>query len=80
MSWDAISSIAICCKPLHTRRAYMTARQHFPEHVGLLMIPPQNSADIQSFDWWATQSGQMRVLGEVMRIGKYGQKQDLSLD
>jgi len=80
ISWDGIRRIAICCKPIHTRRAYMTARQHFPKHLEILTLPPEDSADIQPFNWWTTERGCTRVLGEVMRIGQYGQKGDLSIE
>jgi uncharacterized SAM-binding protein YcdF (DUF218 family) len=80
ISWGRISRIAICCKPIHTRRAFMTARQHLPKHVQILMIPPKNPKDIQPFNWSTTARGRARVLGEVMRIGKYGLDEDLSIE
>lgn len=80
VSWDRVSSIAICCKPVHARRAYMTARQHLPKHVDLLMLPPRHPADLQPEDWWATQAGKARVLGEIRRIAEYGLKEDLSIE
>jgi uncharacterized SAM-binding protein YcdF (DUF218 family) len=80
MSWASIQKVAICCKPIHARRAFMTARQHLPCHVELLMIPPQHPADIQSHNWSKTTNGRTRVLGEIRRIGEYALKGDISLE
>lgn len=80
IGWHSVKSVAICCKPLHSRRALMTARQHLPRHVNLLMTPPKHPDDIQADDWWSTAHGRDRVMGEVIRIGEYAQKGDLSLD
>lgn len=80
LSGADVRTIAICCKPIHCRRVYMTARRHLPQHIALLMIPPENPMDIQASDWWKTPKGQKRVLGEIMRIGEYGLKEDLSID
>ena len=79
-SWDKISRIAICCKPIHTRRAFMTARKHFPGHVKLFMCPPRDPADLQAHNWSQTVIGRDRVLGEVRHIAEYGMKRDLSID
>jgi uncharacterized SAM-binding protein YcdF (DUF218 family) len=80
IGWSSVKLIAICCKPLHTRRALMTARQHFPKHVHLLMNPPNHPDDIQADDWWNDVHGRNRVMGEVLRIGQYAQKGDISID
>lgn len=80
IGWSNIGSMAICSKPLHARRAYMTARRHFPKDVVLLMTPPKHPADIQADDWWRTPVGRERVMGELRRIGEYAVKGDLSID
>ncbi|MGH9807893.1 MAG: YdcF family protein [Terriglobia bacterium] len=78
IGWERIRSIAICTKPFHTRRAYMTARRFFPGHVELLMIPPEDPGDIHATDWWQTALGRERVLHELRRIGDYALKGDLA--
>jgi uncharacterized SAM-binding protein YcdF (DUF218 family) len=80
LSWDNLQKIAVCCKPLHTRRAYMTARQYLPRHVKIVMLPPTHPADIQSHSWSNTEVGRTRVLGEMRRIGEYALKGDISLE
>jgi hypothetical protein len=80
IGWSTIGSLAICSKPLHTRRALMTARRHFPRHIALLMIPPAHPDDIQASDWWRTPHGRERVMGEMRRIGEYAMKGDLAID
>lgn len=80
MPWSKISKLAICCKPIHTRRAYMTARMHLPRHVELLMLPPDNLTDIQSFNWSETPRGRARVMGEIHRIAEYASKGDISIE
>lgn len=80
LSWESISSIAICCKPIHTRRAFMTARKYMPQDVQLVMLPPSHPADIQPDNWWKIERGRARVLGELARIAAYTLQEDLSLD
>lgn len=78
IGWERIRSVAICTKPFHTRRAYMTARRIFPDQVELLMIPPEDPGDIQATDWWTTAWGRERVFHELRRIGEYALKGDLA--
>ncbi|MEQ9260143.1 MAG: YdcF family protein [Roseovarius sp.] len=80
LGWETITDIAICCKPLHTRRAFMTAREYLPKCIGLTLLPPRNEADIQPENWWTTARGIERVLGEVRRIAEYAQKGDISIE
>ncbi|QPN68596.1 YdcF family protein [Synechococcus sp. CBW1006] len=80
LTWAGISSLAICCKPIHSRRAFMTARHYFPKFVRLVMLPPRHPADIQADNWWTMERGRERVLGEISRIAEYGQKEDISLE
>ena len=78
--WETLKRVAICCKPVHARRAYMTARQHLPDHIEFLMLPPVHPADIQAKDWWQTPRGRARVFNEIERIGLYGLKGDISIE
>lgn len=80
IGWKTVSRIAICCKPLHARRAYMTARKQIPGHVELLVIPPTNHADIQPSNWQKTERGRTRVMGELSRIAEYTLKGDISIE
>lgn len=79
LSWERMESLAICCKPIHARRAFMTARMFFPKRITLLILPPSNPRDIQACNWWLTERGRDRVMGEIGRIGDYGIKEHLSL-
>jgi uncharacterized SAM-binding protein YcdF (DUF218 family) len=80
LGWDIINKIAICCKPLHTRRAYMTARQFLPKPVDLVVLPPRHPSDIQADNWWLKPHGKERVLGEIGRIAQYTSKGDISIE
>ena len=80
IGWHHIQSIAISCKPLHARRALMTARRVFPPHLHVLMLPPQHHGDLQADNWWKTSIGRERIFGEIKRIGDYAQQDHLSDD
>lgn len=80
IGWPSLQTVAICCKPLHTRRAFMTAQRHFPRHLRLLMVPPKHMDDIQAEDWWLSPHGFERVMGELRRIGQYAQNGDLAIE
>lgn len=80
LGWDRIAEIAICCKPLHTRRAFMTARRFLPKHVNFVVLPPSHPADIQADNWWLKPQGKERVLGELRRIAEYSLTGDVSIE
>ncbi len=77
VGWDSIRSVAISTKPFHTRRARMTARRFFPEHVELVMLPPVDNRSIRAETWWKSPRGRRVILEELRRIGDYGLKDDL---
>jgi uncharacterized SAM-binding protein YcdF (DUF218 family) len=72
--WHSIAAMAIITKPIHARRALMTARQYFPAHVALTMLSPFDAESIQPATWWQSPHGRERVLGELRKIGEYGVK------
>lgn len=76
-SWNAINSIAIAGKPLHMRRAQMTARKHWPQHVKLVMLPTINSTDLQADTWFRSELGRKRILTELGSIAQYSLKNDI---
>lgn len=80
LGWDRVSSLAICCKPLHARRAFMTARQILPSGVNIVVLPPRHPADIQADNWWLSSHGKERVMGEMRRIAEYSLKGDISIE
>ncbi len=75
--WENTLSVAIAGKPLHMRRALMTARCHWPNEVKLLMQPTTGSTDLQSTTWWQSEQGQQRVLTELRSIGIYSLRGDI---
>lgn len=79
IGWDRVGRLGLFCKPLHARRALLTARTHLPADVDLSVHVPRAAADIQADDWWTTERSRERVLGEVRRIADYAAKGDLRL-
>ncbi len=77
LGWDNVGSIAIVTRPVHTRRALMTARRILPDKLELVMLSPSDDGAIQADTWWRTPYGRKRVLGELRRIGEYGLKDHL---
>lgn len=75
--WENIRAMALVTRPFHARRARMTARRVFPDHVELVMLSPDDEEAIQAHTWWKTPFGRGRVLDELRRIGEYGLKDHL---
>jgi uncharacterized SAM-binding protein YcdF (DUF218 family) len=75
--WNSIRSVAIAGKPLHMRRAQMTARRYWPEHLKLVMQPTTSPIDLQADTWWRSETGRDRVLSEIRKIGEYALAADL---
>lgn len=71
VGWDNISSIAIASRPIHARRALMTARNYFPDHIKFTMLSPVEDTSIKAATWWQSKAGSQRVLNEVRKIGEY---------
>lgn len=79
IGWHTLRTVAIVTKPYHQRRAHMTAKRWWPEHVELVMVPSRGPDDLQAHDWWLHESGRTRVLAEVARIAAYAQKGDIAV-
>ncbi|HTN41648.1 MAG TPA: YdcF family protein [Asticcacaulis sp.] len=77
LGWDKVKTVAVCAKPFHMRRALMTLRKHFPDHVRLVAQPPSDPGDLSADTWWQTEWGRQRVLGELGKISQYALKGDL---
>ena len=76
-NWSRLTGIAIAGKPLHMRRALMTARKNWPTQIKLSMLPTKTTTDLQAGTWWKSESGQRRVLTELRAISKYARKGDI---
>lgn len=76
-TWDRIGAVAIAGKPLHMRRALMTARKHWPEHIRLVMLPSTSETDLQRTTWFRSEPGRKRVLNELRSVAEYALKGDL---
>lgn len=66
-----INSAIICCKSFHARRALMCYQFAFPD-IKLYVHPypySKNSIMITKENWYKTESGVKRVLGELTRCG-----------
>jgi uncharacterized SAM-binding protein YcdF (DUF218 family) len=72
--WANVRAVAVAGKPLHMRRALMTARRHWPGHLRLVMQPSKSPDDLQSGTWWQTEQGRQRVFRELKCIGEYAMK------
>lgn len=79
IGWSQVKSLALCCKPIHSRRAFLTARTHLPPGLSISVHCPNDPMDIQSNTWWQSARGQARVLGEMGRISEYALKGDIRL-
>lgn len=77
MGLENIHSIVAIVKSYHSRRALMTMRRHFPEHIVLksCTYPIYN---ITKDNWHLSASGREKVSGELEKIEAYLTKGDLA--
>lgn len=76
--WQRIRRVALVTKPFHMRRAVMTARAQWPDHVDFIKLPSRDPGDPPAATWWETEAGRTFVLSELRAIGTYGLSGDLS--
>ena len=62
-----INRAILCCRPFHARRALIYYQWAFPE-AKILCVPCREEG-VNAEDWFRTQAGRERVLGEVRRLG-----------
>ena len=79
IGWGNIETVAICAKPLHMRRALMTAKTYFPTKLKYLLLPATSPNDIQPETWHETERGRERVLNEIASIAKYAARGDIEV-
>lgn len=79
IGWLNTKRVALIGKPYHMRRALMTARRFWPEHIEYLMLPSNLAQDLKADNWWDSEWGRTRIMDELRRIGEYGAKGDLAL-
>ncbi len=75
--WHRVRRVALVAKPYHMRRAIMTARQHWPEHLQLIARPSQDPGDFPAATWWKTPEGRRHVMAELKAIGTYALQGDI---
>ena len=76
IGFNNLNSIIAVTKHYHSRRALMTIKKHFPKNI---IITPV-AYKIYGFtrdDWFKSEIGKEKVLGEYERIKKYIKKGDI---
>lgn len=65
-----VKKAILCCKGFHARRSLMYYERAFPE-AEILVVPATLAyPDIQKDNWYKSEEGKKRVIGEIERIGK----------
>ena len=59
----------VCCQAFHARRAFLSYTCYFPETE--LLIIPTNTQGISAENWYLSDKGFKKVMGEVAKCGKY---------
>ena len=59
----------ICCQAFHARRAFMSYSHHFQDAV--LLIAPTVTQGISKQDWYKSEKGYKKVMGELAKCGAY---------
>lgn len=62
-----VEKAIICCKAFHARRCFMYYQWAYPDAE--IMICPYEVQGINRSNWFATENGVERVMGELMRCG-----------
>ena len=57
----------LCCRPFHARRALLYYQTAMPETR--FLVCPAREEGVNQDDWYLTQAGRTRVMGEVRRLG-----------
>lgn len=65
----------LVCKSFHARRSLMFYQSAFPDTV--LTVVPVNCYDISKNNWYLSEYGVSRVLGEIKRCGDQLDKNDI---
>ena len=76
-----VKKAIICCKSFHARRSLMCYQFAFPNTEFFVSPVPyfQNGIEISAENWYKTEVGIKRVLGEVQRYGNQFNSEFLSL-
>jgi uncharacterized SAM-binding protein YcdF (DUF218 family) len=71
LDWKNITAgkAILCCQAFHARRALITYVHWFPETI--FYVIPCVTQGISSGNWWKSEYGLARVLGELEKCGKY---------
>ena len=64
-----IKKAILCCQAFHARRAFLSYVCHFPG-VELLVVPTETQG-ITKHDWYMSEKGYKKVMGEVAKCGMY---------
>lgn len=72
----SIRTALLCCKPCHARRALLYYQAAFPDTR--MLVCPASEPGFMAEDWFLTEAGRRRILGEVQRLG--GQIGDVFAD
>ena len=62
-----IRTAILCCKPCHARRALLYYQAAYPETR--FLVCPSDMPGFMPDDWFRTNEGRARILGEVQRLG-----------
>lgn len=66
-----VNKAILVCKAFHSRRAYLTYKTNFPSSVQFIVSPMVDSKNIAKDNWFLDSDKTNKVMGEVIKIGKY---------
>lgn len=65
----SVKRAIICCQAFHARRAFFSYTCYFPGTE--LLVVPANTQGISAENWYLSDKGFKKVMGEVEKCGKY---------
>ena len=72
-----VARAILCCQAFHARRAFMSYARYFPATE--IMVVPVDTQEITAENWYLSEKGYRKVMGEVEKCGKYFMDYDLEL-
>ena len=67
----SVKKVILVCKAYHSRRALLTYQSIFPKDIEFFVVSVQDKGEIRKDNWFMDEDKIKKVMGEVVKIGKY---------
>ena len=67
----SVKKVILVCKAYHSRRALLTYQSIFPKDIEFFVVSVPDKGEIRKDNWFMDEDKIKKVMGEVVKIGKY---------